>query len=77
MKKALIGFFAIAALVALRPLSKRAGRKMSQHCAQMASKCKEMMSAQGGSCGKATETHERFDQEGPRFLDDREPVGTT
>ena len=76
MKRALIGVFAIAAVVALRPLSQRIGRKMSEHCAQMATKCKETMSAHGAS-GQATDTHERFDQEHPQFPGDREPVGTT
>ena len=45
MKKALIGFVAIAAIIAIRPLFKRAGRKMGEHCEQMASKCKQMMAA--------------------------------
>ena len=76
MKRALIGFFAIAAVVALRPLSKLIGRKMSQHGAQIASKCKETMSDRGAS-DKATDTHERFDPEAPQFLGGREPVGTT
>lgn len=77
MKRALVGIVAIGAVVAVRPLSKRIGRKMSQHCAHMASKCKQMVSTQGGSCGKAAETHERFDQEAPQFQGDRESVGTT
>lgn len=76
MKRALIGFFAIAAVVALRPLSKRIGRKVSQHCAQMASKCEEMMSAHGAA-DKAADTHVRVDQEAPQFLGDLESVGTT
>ena len=76
MKKALIATVAIGALVALRPLSKRAGRTMSQHCAQMASKCKGMMSTQEAT-SNAAEPHERFDQEAAQFLGDREPVATT
>lgn len=75
MKKALIGLVAIGAIVALRPVTARAGRKMSEHCAHMASKCKEMM----GTHGCAHETHEpgeHVEQEAPELTHHREAVST-
>lgn len=68
MKKVLIGFAAIGAAIALRPLLKRIGRNMSEHCGQMMAGC--------GAAGKTAEVREHFDQDAPRFTGDREPVGT-
>jgi hypothetical protein len=68
MKKVLIGFAAIGAAIALRPLLKRIGRKMSEHC--------EQMMAEYGAAGKPAEMGEHFDQDAARFTGDREPVGT-
>jgi hypothetical protein len=68
MKKALIGFAAIGAVVALPPLFKHISRKMSEHCGQM-------MAAYAESAKKAG-THEQVNHDSPRFTGDREPVGT-
>jgi hypothetical protein len=75
MKKALIGLVAIGAIVALRPVIARAGRKISEHCAQMASKCKEMMGTQ--ACAhEAHEPGEHVQQEAHGSSDQREAVTT-
>ena len=68
MKKALIGIAAVGAVVALPPLFKRLGRKMSEHCGQM-------MAAYAETANRA-ETHEHFNHDAPRFTGNREPVGT-
>jgi hypothetical protein len=75
MKKALIGLAAIGAIVALRPVTARVGRKMSEHCAQMASKCRQMT----GTHACAHETHEpgeHLQQEAPTFSGHRDAVTT-
>ena len=50
MKRAIVGFAAVGAIMGLRPLARRVGRKMQKHCAQMAARCTEM-AAQFGSHG--------------------------
>ena len=45
MKKAIIGLAAIGAVIALRPLVKRTGAKMREHC-------KQMMAGQAGDRGE-------------------------
>ena len=56
MKKAIVGFVAVGAVVALLPVVRRTSRKMrehssqmAQHCKQMASQCKLMAAQVGGS----------------------------
>lgn len=73
MKRVLIAFLAGAAVLALRPLSRLIGRTMSQHCAQMASKCTEVMSDDGAS-DKTRDAHGRFHPEAGQLLGDREPA---
>lgn len=52
MKKLLIGLVAIGAIIVLRSAATRSGQKMSEHCRQMAGKCKQRQareqSAEGG-----------------------------
>lgn len=75
MKKALIGAVAIGAIVALRPLVARAAHKMSEHCAQMASKCSQMMASH--ECAGHRETADHAERETPEFIDHREAVSAT
>ena len=42
MKKAILGFVALGAIIGLRPVARRMGRKMREHCEQMAAQCKQM-----------------------------------
>jgi hypothetical protein len=35
-KKGIVGFVALGVTIALRPLARRIGQKMREHCAQMA-----------------------------------------
>ena len=42
MKKVIIGFVAVGAIVGLRPVAKRLGHEMREHCGQMAEQCKQM-----------------------------------
>ncbi len=44
MKKAIVGFATIGAFVGLRPLARRVGEKMREHCAQMAAQCSQFRS---------------------------------
>lgn len=55
MKKAIVGFVAVGAVVALLPVARRTSRKirehssqMAQHCKQMAAQCKQMAAQVGG-----------------------------
>ena len=52
MKKALVGLVAVGAVVGLRPVARRIGHKMREHCGQMAAQCKQM-AAQCGGRGEA------------------------
>lgn len=42
MKKAILGLVAIGAVIGSRPVARRMGRKMREHCEQMAAQCKQM-----------------------------------
>jgi hypothetical protein len=68
MKKAIVGLVAVGAVIALRPLLRRMGHKMREHCEQMAAQfgghaemahkmaeCCKGMSAQSESRGEATQ----------------------
>ena len=57
MTTVIVGLVAIGAVVALRPVVRRGGERMREHCAQMAAKCKEMM-AQSEAGGATTGMHE-------------------
>jgi hypothetical protein len=48
MKKAIVVFAALGTIVALRPVARRMGQKMSEHCEQMAAQCKQMAANVGG-----------------------------
>jgi flagellar biosynthesis/type III secretory pathway M-ring protein FliF/YscJ len=48
MKKAIVGLLAVGAAIALRPVVRRMGQKMREHCKQMA--------AQFGARGEADHT---------------------
>jgi len=48
MKKAIVGFVAVGAIVGLRPVARRMSQKMREHCAQMAAQCKQMTEQFGG-----------------------------
>lgn len=52
MRKAIIGLLALGVIVGLRPVAKRMGHEMREHCGQMAEQCKQM-AAQFGGCGEA------------------------
>ena len=65
MRKVLVGFVAVGVILGLRPLLRRGGQKMSEHCAQMASKCRETTATQGTG-GTATELH-GWCRDAPRF----------
>ena len=52
MKKAILGFVAIGAVIGSRPVARRMGRKMREHCEQMAAQCKQM-AGQFGTRGEA------------------------
>ena len=41
IKKAFIGFVAVGAVVGLRPVARRVGNEMREHCRQMAAQCKQ------------------------------------
>ena len=72
MKKLIVGFVAVGAVIGLRPLVGRIGRKMRAHCEQM-------MAGQVGSGGEAHHSmrecceQRMVGQSGDR----REAVGTT
>ncbi len=42
MKKAMVGFVALGAMIGLRQVARRMGHKMREHCGQMAAQCKQM-----------------------------------
>ena len=52
MKKAILGFVAIGAIIASRPVARRMGCTIREHCEQMAVHCKQM-AAQIGARGEA------------------------
>lgn len=52
MKKVIIGLLAVGAVMGLRPVARRMGHRMSEHCGQMAAHCKQM-AAQCGGRGEA------------------------
>jgi hypothetical protein len=52
MKKALVGLVVVGAVVGLRPVARRMGHKMREHCGQMAAQCKQM-GVQFGGRGEA------------------------
>ncbi len=52
MKKGIVGFVALGVIIALRPLARRMGQKMRQHCAQMAVQHNQV-AAQVGNRGEA------------------------
>lgn len=52
MKKAMLGFVAIGALFGSRPAARRIGRKMREHCGQMAAQCKQL-AGQFGTHGES------------------------
>ena len=47
MKKAILGFVAIGAIYGSRAVARRFGRKMREHCEQMAAQCKQMAGQPG------------------------------
>ena len=47
-KKAIFALVLVGAVLAARPAVKRMGRKMSEHCEQMAAQCKQMLAQAGG-----------------------------
>ena len=68
MKKAIVGLVAVGAVIALRPLLRRMGHKMREHCEQMATQfggraemahkmpeCCEDMAAQSEGRGEAAQ----------------------
>lgn len=42
MKKVVLGVLAIVAIVGSRPVAKRIGRKLREHCGRMAAQCQQM-----------------------------------
>ena len=48
MKKAIVGVVAIGAIIGSRPVARRMGRKMREHCEQMAAQCKQIAAQPGG-----------------------------
>ena len=57
MKKVIIGLAAVGVVIALRAVTGRAGQKMSEHCKQMAAKCKEKMAQFGAAEEAGTPEH--------------------
>ena len=51
MKKAIWGLVAVGAVIALRAAAKGVGQKMTEHCKQLAGKCKQMMAGQSTEAG--------------------------
>ena len=75
MNKAIVGVAAIGAVIALRPVIKRRLiHKMSEHCQQMAGKCKRMMAGAPAERGEPAGMPEHPERE-PKFVG-REVVGT-
>ena len=82
MKKAIIGFTAVGALIGLRPvLKRRIVQKMQEHCQQMAAKCKQMMAGPPTERGEAARLPERCkqmrehpEQESPQFVGSGEVI---
>ncbi len=59
MKKLIVGLFAVGAILALRSAASRSGHSMSEHCKQMAGRCKQMMAAQSADRGPTAGMRER------------------
>ena len=77
MKKAIFGLAAVGAVIWLGPVVKRRiGRKMREHCQQMAVKCKQMMAGQSGERGEAAGMPEHCKQMGAQFRADKEASET-
>ena len=77
MKKAIIGFTAVGALIALRPvLKRRIVQKMQEHCQQMAAKCRQMMAGPSAERGEAAAMPEHCGQMAAQFRGDKETAGT-
>ena len=80
MKKAVVGFVAVGAVLAVRPVARRMGEKAREHC-------KQMMAGQFGGPGEAAgrtmgpkmamapEMREHWEQMAARFEDRGEAVG--
>jgi hypothetical protein len=77
MKKAIVGLVALGAVIALWPLARRTGHKMSEHCGRMAATCKQMMTAQPGSRDEAAGMREHCEQIAARSVAPSEPAGRT
>ena len=76
MKKVIVGFAAVGAVMALRQVIPRVGQKMREHC--------EQMMAQFHGRGEATEREamahkmrQHCEQMAAQHADRGEPVGTT
>jgi hypothetical protein len=67
VKKVLIGMVAIGAIIALRSVAERSGQKMSEHCKQMAGKCKQMMAGQSGERSEAAGMREHCKEVAAQF----------
>ena len=77
MKKAIFGLAAVGAVIGLGPVVKRRiGRKMREHCQQMAAKCKQMMAAESGERGEAATMPEHCKQMAAHFRGHRELAET-
>ena len=48
MKRIILGLGAVGAVIAPRAAAKSSGQKMSEHCKQMAGRCRQMMAGQPG-----------------------------
>jgi hypothetical protein len=59
MKKAIIGLVAVAAMLGLRPLLRRMGHQMRNHCEQMARQFCEQMAEQRSASTTTTPTSSR------------------
>ena len=52
MKKAFLVLVALGSILALSLFARRAGQKMSTHCAQMVEQCKQMAAERREAVGK-------------------------
>lgn len=62
MKKVIVGLVAVGAIVALRSAAGRSGHSMSEHCKQMAGRCKQMMAGQPADRGPAAGMREHCNE---------------
>jgi hypothetical protein len=76
MKKVIIGLLALAAIAGLRPVLKRKGQEMREHCEQMAAKCKQMMAAQPEGGREAAGMRERCGPKAAQVEDREEAVAS-